>query len=70
MTILPQTQKSSNTKNQLLRKDNSNNGKKNMQKKKPFFLARTPYLSMNCLWHFLEKRGKKREQKKILIKKE
>lgn len=26
MTILPQTQKSSNTKNQLLRKDNSNNG--------------------------------------------
>lgn len=37
---------------------------------KTFFLARTPYLSMNCLWHFLEKRGKQREQKKILIKKE
>lgn len=36
MTILPQTQKSSNTKNQLLRKDNSNNGKRHAEEK-PFF---------------------------------
>lgn len=37
MTILPQTQKSSNTKNQLLRKDNSNNGKRTCRRKTFFF---------------------------------
>lgn len=29
-----------------------------------FFLPRTPYLSMNCLLHFLEKKPKKKKVKK------
>lgn len=29
-----------------------------------FFLQRTPYLSMNCLLHFLEKKTKKKSEKK------
>lgn len=33
-----------------------------------FFLPRTPYLSMNCLLHFLEKKNKQKSEKKERIK--
>lgn len=69
MTILPQTQKSSNTKNQLLRKDNSNNGKRTCRRKTFFWHEHHIYQRI-VSGTFLKKGENNVNKKKILIKKE